>query len=226
MPVVLNTLYKIFNACVRTGYNPTHFQQSITVVADRDYRTPKAYRPVALLNTLGKFLEAIIAQRISYTIKSHGLLPTSHLGGRKRISTDHAIQIILDRIRKAWGTGLAVVSMLLLDVSSAYDNAHHARLLHNMRKQRLGHFVPWVQAFLTGRSTRIRIPEGMSGWIPTPTGIPQGSLIFLILYLIYNADLIEDCADPTNHTFTSGWVDDVAIMAAGYTEQEMTEKLQ
>ena len=103
---------------------------------------PKAYRPVALLNTLGKFLEAIIARRISSAVESEGLPPKSYLGGRKEISTDHAIQIILDRIRSAWGNGLAVVSMLLLDVSGAYDNTHHARLLHNMRKRRLGHFVP------------------------------------------------------------------------------------
>ncbi|EED11562.1 reverse transcriptase, putative [Talaromyces stipitatus ATCC 10500] len=179
-----------------------------------------------MLNTLGKFLEAIIARRISYAMESEGLLPSSHLGGRKGISTDHAIQIILDRIRGAWGRGHAVVSMLLLDVSGAYDNAHHLRLLHNMKKRRLGHFVSWVTAFLTNRSTKIRIPEGISGQIPTPTGIPQGSPISPILYLIYNADLIEDCANLTNHTTTSGWVDDVALMATGNTESETIRKLQ
>lgn len=232
IPKVLDMLYQIFNACIRTGYNPSHFQRSITVVlrkggTDRDYTTPKAYRPVALLNTMGKFLEAIVARRISYAMEANGLLPRGHLGGRKGISTDHAIQIILDRIRRAWGEGLEVVSMLLLDVSGAYDNAHHARLLHNMRKRRLGHFAPWVEAFLTGRSTKIRIPEGISeDWIPTPTGIPQGSPISPILYLIYNADLIEDCADPANHVTTSGWVDDVSMAAAGHTEQETIQKLQ
>jgi hypothetical protein len=67
-------------------------------------------------------------------MEAEGLLPRSHLGGRKGISTHHAIQIILDRIRRAWGKGFEVVSMLLLDVSGAYYNARHARLLHNMRK--------------------------------------------------------------------------------------------
>lgn len=165
IPVVLDTLYQIYNACIRMGYNPSHFQKSITVVLrkrgkDRDYRIPKSYRPVALPNTLGKFLEAIVTRGISYAMEAEGLLPRSHLGGRKGISTDHAIQIVLDRIRRAWGEGFEVVFMLLLGVSGAYDNAHHWRLLHNMRKRRLGHFVPWVEAFLTGRSTRIKIPEG------------------------------------------------------------------
>lgn len=70
---------------------------------DRDYRTLKAYRSVVLLSTLDKFLEVIIARRISFAMEENGLLPKSHLGGRKRISTDYAIQIILDRIRRAWG---------------------------------------------------------------------------------------------------------------------------
>ncbi|PCG88661.1 Reverse transcriptase [Penicillium occitanis (nom. inval.)] len=138
IPVVLDTLYQIYNACIRTGYNPSQFQRSITVVLrkggkDRDYRIPKWYRPVALLNTLGKVLEAVVTRRISYAVEAEGLLPRSHLGRRKGISTDHAIQIILDQTWRAWGEGFEVDSMLLLDISGAYDNAHH---------RRLGRFVP------------------------------------------------------------------------------------
>jgi Reverse transcriptase (RNA-dependent DNA polymerase) len=229
IPVVVDTLFEIFNACIRLGCNPNHFQHSITVVLrkggeDRDYRTPKAYCPIALLNTLGKILESIIAKSLSYAIESYGLLPSTHLGGRRGVSTDHAIQIILDRIHRARGKGQDVVSMLLLDVVGAYDNAHHQRLLHNMRKRRLGHFAPWVQAFLTNRSTRIRMPEGTSTRISTPTGIPQGSPISPILYLIYNADLLEDTQE--DGVVSSGWVDDVSLMAAGTTELEMTTKLE
>lgn len=105
VPIILQVLGQLFNACIRTGYNPMHFQRSITVVLRKqgksDYQLAKSYRPVALLNTLGKFLEAIIARRISYTIEIEGLLPKSHLGGRRGISTDHAIHIILDRIKLA-----------------------------------------------------------------------------------------------------------------------------
>ncbi|OQD66241.1 hypothetical protein PENANT_c323G07927, partial [Penicillium antarcticum] len=105
----------------------------------------------------------------------------------------------------------------------AYDNVSHARLLHNLKKRRLGHFVPWVKAFLTNRSTRIRMPEGMSDTILTPTGIPQGSPISSILYLIYNADLIESCGAGIT---SSGWVDDVCFMAKGDSEHETIKKLK
>jgi ribonuclease HI len=227
IPVILETLLQLFNACIRTGYNPSHFQRSITVVLRKqgkgDYQLAKSYRPVALLNTLGKFLESVIARRISYAVENEGLLPRTHLGGRRGISTDHAIHIIIDRIKTAWGKGKPVVSLLMLDVSGAYDNVSHDRLLHNLKKRRLGHFVPWVKALLTNRSTRIRMPEGMSDTIPTPTGIPQGSPISPILYLIYNADLIESCGNGVNG---SGWVDDVGFMAKGDSERETIRKLR
>lgn len=101
----------------------------------------------------------------------------------------------------------------MLDVSGAYDNVSHDRLLHNLKKRRLRHFVPWVKAFLTNRSTRIRMPEGMSAISPTPTGIPQGSPISPILYLIYNADLLACCGAGVT---SNGWVDDVGFIAKKY----------
>ena len=68
--LILPHLYVIFNACLSTGYCPTHFRSSITVVLRKpgkpDYTIAKAYRPIALLNTIGKALEFIIAKRISY----------------------------------------------------------------------------------------------------------------------------------------------------------------
>jgi Reverse transcriptase (RNA-dependent DNA polymerase) len=92
----------------------------ITVVlrkdSERDFRILDSCRPVALLNTLGKLLESIVATRLSYMIEGHGLLPKSHFGGRKGISIDHVIQHLL-------GTGRGrKASILLLDVSGAYDN--------------------------------------------------------------------------------------------------------
>jgi hypothetical protein len=126
---------------MRTGHNPRHFQASITVTlrkgGPRDFRQPKSYRPVALLNTLGKILESIIATRIAWAVEEYGLLPKTHLGGRKGILVDHAIQLILNRVHSAWGRGKKV-SMLLLDVAGTYNNVSHERLLYNIKQLRLG----------------------------------------------------------------------------------------
>jgi hypothetical protein len=85
-------------------------------------------------------------------------------------------------------------------------------------------------------STRIRMPEGLSERVPTPTGISQGSPLSSILYLFYNAGLIESCTEQETEesevvqnlkqTVAYGWVDDVSCLAAGMSEQETVAKLQ
>jgi hypothetical protein len=222
----------IFDACLTVGYNPKHFQTSVTVTLRKagkgDYRVPKAYRPVALLNTLGKLLEGVIATRIAYMVEGHKLLPNTHLGGRKGISVDHAIQLIMDRVHTAWGQG-QVASMLLLDMAGAYDMVSHERLLHNMAQMGLGMLVPWVRSFLTDRSTRIKLPNGyLSEAFPTPTGIPQGSPISPILFLLFNAPLVRACTTRNVHgeTRAYGWVDDVCMVAVSNSYEQNTWVLE
>ncbi|OQD84459.1 hypothetical protein PENSOL_c124G02189 [Penicillium solitum] len=72
-------LTAIFDAYVQIGHNPQHFQTSVTLTlrkaGRRDYRVPKSYRPVALLNTLGKVPKAIVATRIAWLVEEHKLAP-------------------------------------------------------------------------------------------------------------------------------------------------------
>ncbi|KAI0994438.1 hypothetical protein K3495_g13742, partial [Podosphaera aphanis] len=72
-------LTDLFNACISQGYHPSKFKESITVVLRKpqkpSYDTPKAYRPIALLNTMGKLLEKLVANRISRAAESYNLLP-------------------------------------------------------------------------------------------------------------------------------------------------------
>lgn len=99
---LLPYLYRIFNKCLDTGFCLTHFWSSITVVlrksGKRDYTTAKVYRPIALLNTLGKALEFILAKRITYLAETYGLLPHNQFGARRARSTKHALHYIVERI--------------------------------------------------------------------------------------------------------------------------------
>ena len=92
----------LFNAYLEEGRYLEAFKNSITVVLrkpnKRDYTVAKAYRPVALFNTIGKAMESIITRRISYLAEIYGLLPETYLGGRKITSTKYAVHILLEQI--------------------------------------------------------------------------------------------------------------------------------
>jgi ribonuclease HI len=219
LDILLPHLHKLFNACLQQGYCPKHFKEAITVVLRKpgkdDYTQPKSYRPIALLNTLGKALEAVVANRLTYLADVYHLLPSRHTGGRKLMSTDHAMHLLLQRIHDAWADG-KVASLLLLDVSGAFDNVSRPRLLHNLRKRRVNQpLVRWIDSFLSNRSTILRLQEYTAPSAPIETGIPQGSPLSPILYLFYNADLIEAC--KTENTETVGYIDDASILAVGPT---------
>ena len=63
-----------------------------------DYSAPKSYRPIALMNTLGKVLVTVLARRIQYIAESQQLLPTTHIGGRKVASCEHGIHLLLEKV--------------------------------------------------------------------------------------------------------------------------------
>ena len=191
-----------------------------------NYTTPKAYRPIALLNTIGKIMDSIIAKRLSYLAEAFGLLPDTHMGGRKLRSTEHALHHILDKIYEAWNCGEKVASLLLLDVSGAFDNVSHKRLLHNLRKRRIDEkIVRWIASALQERYTTIIVDGFKSVRYKLTTGIPQGSNYSPILYLFYNADLIDSCTGLENIT-TTGFIDDAAILACGSTTEESCRRLE
>lgn len=230
-PWIRQHLTRIFNQSLSLGYCPQHFRSSTTVVIRKpgkdNYTVPKSYRPIALLNTLGKIMDAIIATRLSYIAETYQLLPATHMGGRKLRSTEHALHYIIDRIYDAWNTGDGMVaSLLLLDVSGAFDNISHRRLLHNLRKRRVDEkTVRWIASFLGERQTELSIDGFQSEPYKLTTGEPQGSPLSPILYLFYNADLIDRCSQDEN-TAATGFIDDVAILAWAKTTEETCTLLQ
>ena len=124
------------------------WKHSTTVVLRKPgkprYDTPKAYRPIALLNTLGKLLTAIIAERLTYYTEKHALLPPTHFGGRPGRTTTDALHTLTYRIKDAWRKR-QVVSVLFLDIEGAFPNAVNDRLEHNLKARKVpGKLVKFI----------------------------------------------------------------------------------
>jgi ribonuclease HI len=178
------------------------------------------------MNTTGKIMDAVIARRLSYLAETYHVLPPTHMGGRKMRLTEHALHAVTYKIYEAWSQNTGqVASLLLLDVSGAFDNVLHARLLHDLRKRRVDEkTVKWIASFLSNRHTSIAIDGFRSPAYQINTGIPQGSPLSPILYLFYNADLIDEC-NNTPEAMSTGYIDDVGILAWGRTTEQTCGRL-
>lgn len=213
-------LLPIFNACLEQGVHPEAWKTAITVSLRKagkpDYSAPKAYRPIALLSTLGKVLESIIAQRLAYWAEEHQLLPPGHVGGRRALGVEHALHLMLERIHAAFTKEGLVATLLSLDATGAFDYVNRQRLIHNLKMRRIPIWVVnWLASFLQGRKTVIKMPEYTSQIFEVLFGIPQGSPLSPILYIFYNAGLIEITNVPSKNITSVGYIDDVNALIIG-----------
>lgn len=110
-----------------------------------------------------------------------------------------------------------------MDIAGAFNNVHNERLIHNLRKRCIPATITnWVKSFLKGRNIQIQFNGAKSEIIPMPAGIPQGSPMSPMLYMYYNADLLD-----IPHQGTSlGFIDDVTYGVQGTTARGNASKLK
>src|SRR5947207_4436730 len=228
LPCIEIWLQKILQASLNLGYFPKAFKETTTIVLRKpgkpDYSKTKAYRPIALENTIGKVFESVIAEAISYLTETNELLPAHHYGGRPGRSTEDAMMILSESIHKAWREK-KVFSAVFLDVAGAFNNVHHKRLLHNLKMRRVPTtLVKWLESFLRARSTKMYFNNRTSDSLNVPAGVPQGSPLSLLLYMYYNVDLLDVATKPND--IALGFIDDIVYGTAGTTDIGNVRKLK
>jgi hypothetical protein len=134
-PVVKERVMQLFHTSLSERQLPDQWRSARIIPLKKpdkaDYRIAKAWRPVSLLSTLGKILEAVVADRISYAVEQFGLLPTNHFGARKRRSAEQALLLFQEQVYKAWRSR-KVVSLVSFDVKGAYNGVFKDRLLQRL----------------------------------------------------------------------------------------------
>ena len=216
----------IFNAlatCLQSGFHAPQWKSSITVVIPKpgkpSYSTPRAYRPIQLLECLGKIMEKIVASRLMFDISKYNLVPHEQFGGRRASScTDAALSLTHD-IQSGWKKGL-VSSFLCIDVKGFFDNVNHARMTRILWEMGFPiEIVKWVRSFLSNRSTAFRIDGVLHPVQDINIGIPQGSPCSPVLSIIYAAEVISDLVDAQIITSNRiplsprAYIDDLGLLA-------------
>ena len=121
-------LLALAKASFTLAHFPKVFKRSTTIILRKpskpDYTKPNAYRPIALENTIGKILESIAAEILSYLTETYELLPPQHFGGRPGRTAEDAMTVLSERIYQAWKER-EIYSAVFMDVAGAFNNVHH-----------------------------------------------------------------------------------------------------
>ena len=129
---LLESLTPLYQACVRLTYHPYAFKTAHTIIIKKpgkdvkDYVNLKAYKPIALLNTLSKTLESIMAEKISYLAERFNLLPCTQIGACQGRSTKTALELLTEQVYTVWGQGRDKVATLFsMDIAGAFDTVSY-----------------------------------------------------------------------------------------------------
>ena len=193
-------LTHLFNRSLIVGYFPVRFKDSfvtpIVKKAGLDEADPSSYRPISNLSYVSKLFERLVARRLVEFVDRHQLLPSTQSGFRRGHSTETVIVSVLSELLDAVDRGDTAI-LTLLDLSAAFDTVDHEVLLERLRVSFGfdGRALSWFRSYLQGRSQHVRCGGKRSAASDVVCGVPQGSVLGPILFIIYTADLASIVTD-------------------------------
>lgn len=164
-------------------------------------------RPISLVPLLSKILEKIVYRQLNEYLSVNNVLPVNQSGFRKGHSTNTALINMSDNIIRALDKGQATV-LVLLDFTKAFDTIDHSLLVAKCNYFGLNPVsCKFIESYLNNRTQRVVINNEVSCDLHIASGVPQGSVLGPLLFLLYTSDLHKQ----VNHCNAQFFADDTQL---------------
>lgn len=220
---VIVKITKIINASIKLRYVPQLWKLAEVIMIPKPGKPVEkltSYRPISLLPVLSKLFEKLIRKRVMQVVEERKLVPSHQFGFRHKHSTIDQVHRITNMIEQAL-ENKQVCSAIFLDVSQAFDKVWHDGLNYKLRRLLPAKYAELLQSYLSDRYFRVKHEDAYSEAYRIQAGVPQGSVLGPLLYVLFTSDVPEQ-EESTLATFA----DDTAVLAVGDTNHVTVPKLR
>ena len=192
------SLTMLFNMSLDSGIVPNMWKRAnvVPVFKKGEKTLCSNYRPISLLCIVSKVLERALLNQIKNEIIP--LITKFQHGFLNGKSTETQMLSVFDNISKVLDDG-GQTDIIYLDFSKAFDSVPHHLLLHKMKSFGFnGTLLSWFSNYISNRRQRVVIEGENSEWLPVLSGVPQGSILGPVLFILYVNDMVTQVSENTS----------------------------
>ena len=200
----------VFRSLIRSGSFPSCWREANVTPVPKgpSSSTVDKYRPISITPVLSKVFERLVSVRIGRYMESSGVFPATQFAYRKGLGSCDALLCVSHKLQSALDRGMET-RLVQIDFSAAFDRVDHRGIIHKLRLIGVdGPILSVLTQFLLGRSQCVVVDGVRSHVVEVVSGVPQGSVLGPLLFLMYTSDLFSILENDL-----VGYADDSTLLA-------------